>query len=246
MNRPVHGSQNPTPVDHATDTYDTIDWLVKNVPESNGKSRHPRDLVQRLHVGDGALRAAPRAQGGGADQPDGRRLAGRRLVSQRRLPPDDAFVHLRSGGHAQVDGEVVDERVRRLRHVPRGGIGRRARAPARARAARLLEQDRRAPELRHVLARSGGRPGPRRTALEGAGDARAQPVGSGGHLRGAGDLPGAFAERRASRQGLSRDGAVAPRRVARRRQHARGDPLRQRHRAHLPSRHPASRSSTST
>ncbi|HEX8796830.1 MAG TPA: CocE/NonD family hydrolase [Polyangiaceae bacterium] len=37
MNRPVHGSQNPTPVDHATDTYDTIDWLVKNVPESNGK-----------------------------------------------------------------------------------------------------------------------------------------------------------------------------------------------------------------
>src|SRR6266498_1510279 len=37
MNRPLHGPQNPTPVDHATDTYDTIDWLVKNIPESNGK-----------------------------------------------------------------------------------------------------------------------------------------------------------------------------------------------------------------
>ena len=37
MNRPLHGLQNPTPVDHATDTYDTIDWLVKNIPESNGK-----------------------------------------------------------------------------------------------------------------------------------------------------------------------------------------------------------------
>jgi putative CocE/NonD family hydrolase len=37
MNRPVHGPQNPTPVDHATDTWDTIDWLVKNVPETNGK-----------------------------------------------------------------------------------------------------------------------------------------------------------------------------------------------------------------
>src|SRR6266568_3010955 len=36
MNRPLHGPQNPTPVDHATDTYDTIDWLTKNVPESNG------------------------------------------------------------------------------------------------------------------------------------------------------------------------------------------------------------------
>src|SRR3984957_599552 len=37
MNRPMHGPLNPTPVDHATDTYDTIDWLVKNIPESNGK-----------------------------------------------------------------------------------------------------------------------------------------------------------------------------------------------------------------
>ncbi|HUJ81390.1 MAG TPA: CocE/NonD family hydrolase [Candidatus Acidoferrales bacterium] len=37
MNRPLHGPENPTPVDHATDTYDTIDWLVKNIPETNGK-----------------------------------------------------------------------------------------------------------------------------------------------------------------------------------------------------------------
>jgi putative CocE/NonD family hydrolase len=37
MTRPLHGPQNATPVDHATDTYDTIDWLVKNVPESNGR-----------------------------------------------------------------------------------------------------------------------------------------------------------------------------------------------------------------
>ena len=37
MTRPLRGPQNPTDVDHATDTYDTIDWLVKNIPESNGK-----------------------------------------------------------------------------------------------------------------------------------------------------------------------------------------------------------------
>jgi len=37
MNRPLHGPLNPTPVDESTDTYDTIEWLVKNVPESNGK-----------------------------------------------------------------------------------------------------------------------------------------------------------------------------------------------------------------
>jgi putative CocE/NonD family hydrolase len=37
MTRPLRGPLNPTDVDHSTDTYDTIDWLVKNVPESNGK-----------------------------------------------------------------------------------------------------------------------------------------------------------------------------------------------------------------
>ena len=38
MNRPlVGGGLNPTSVDDATDTYDTIDWLVKNLPESNGR-----------------------------------------------------------------------------------------------------------------------------------------------------------------------------------------------------------------
>ncbi|HUX46202.1 MAG TPA: CocE/NonD family hydrolase [Terracidiphilus sp.] len=42
MNRPIHGIPaahplNPTPVDEATDTYDTIDWLVKNIHETNGK-----------------------------------------------------------------------------------------------------------------------------------------------------------------------------------------------------------------
>jgi uncharacterized protein len=37
MNRPLRGPLNPTQVDHATDTFDTIDWLVKNTPESNGK-----------------------------------------------------------------------------------------------------------------------------------------------------------------------------------------------------------------
>jgi putative CocE/NonD family hydrolase len=37
VNRPLRGPLNPTNVDHATDTYDTIDWLVKNVPGNNGR-----------------------------------------------------------------------------------------------------------------------------------------------------------------------------------------------------------------
>ena len=37
MTRPPIGPLNPTKVDHITDAYDTIDWLVKNTPQSNGK-----------------------------------------------------------------------------------------------------------------------------------------------------------------------------------------------------------------
>src|SRR3546814_2399059 len=38
MNRPLAGTAlNPTKVDNSTDTWATIDWLVKNVKESNGR-----------------------------------------------------------------------------------------------------------------------------------------------------------------------------------------------------------------
>ena len=35
--RPLRGTLNDTATDHATDAWDTIDWLVKNTPESNGR-----------------------------------------------------------------------------------------------------------------------------------------------------------------------------------------------------------------
>ncbi len=37
VTRPLRGPLNDSEVDHATDAYDTIDWLVRNVPESNGR-----------------------------------------------------------------------------------------------------------------------------------------------------------------------------------------------------------------
>jgi putative CocE/NonD family hydrolase len=37
MNRPVHDPKDPKGIDESTDTYDTIDWLVKNVPNNNGR-----------------------------------------------------------------------------------------------------------------------------------------------------------------------------------------------------------------
>ena len=37
VTRPLIGPLNHTQIDHTTDTWDTIDWLVKNTPESNGR-----------------------------------------------------------------------------------------------------------------------------------------------------------------------------------------------------------------
>jgi uncharacterized protein len=37
VNRPLRGPLNASETDHATDTWDTIDWLVKNVPGNNGR-----------------------------------------------------------------------------------------------------------------------------------------------------------------------------------------------------------------
>jgi len=37
MNRPVHDPSDPKGIDESTDTYDTIDWLIKNVPNNNGR-----------------------------------------------------------------------------------------------------------------------------------------------------------------------------------------------------------------
>jgi predicted acyl esterase len=37
MQRLVRDKSNPESVDEGTDAYDTIDWLVKNVPNNNGR-----------------------------------------------------------------------------------------------------------------------------------------------------------------------------------------------------------------
>lgn len=38
MQRPVHDPKDPKSIDEGTDTYDTIDWLLKNVPGNNGRA----------------------------------------------------------------------------------------------------------------------------------------------------------------------------------------------------------------
>jgi predicted acyl esterase len=75
MTRPLRGPLNNSTVDHSTDAYDTIDWLVKNVPESNGRVGMIGSS-RRIHGRHGARQSASGAQGGGAREPDGGRLDG--------------------------------------------------------------------------------------------------------------------------------------------------------------------------
>ena len=71
MTRPLRGPLNPTEVDHATDTYDTVDWLVKNVPESNGRVGTIGGSVRGLHHRHVHGASAPGAKGRGALRTDG-------------------------------------------------------------------------------------------------------------------------------------------------------------------------------
>ena len=183
MNRPLHGPQNPTPVDHATDTYDTIDWLVKNIPESNGK-------VGILGISyDGFLplmalvNPHPGAQSVGADEPDGRRLDGRRLVSQRSVSPAEYDLHLRTGSDPRqfrVSGgrPTLTTTTCTCRPV------RQANSDDSAEWSRsdFGETDRTS-GLRYILAGPGNGQDPCQTAAKGTGDAGPQPVGPGRHLR---------------------------------------------------------------
>ena len=133
----------------------------------------------------------------------------------------------------------MDEPLRRLRHVPAGGIGGGAGAQPRARAGGLLAEAARASELRRVLARPGRGQDPGGPAAEGAGDAGPQPLGPGGHLRRDRRLPGDRAEGHGQRQGVPGHGPLASRPGDRGRQHPRRLAVRQRHRAHLPPGDPA-------
>src|SRR5215510_8885694 len=38
MLRPPRDRSNPIAIDESTDTYDTIDWLIRNVPNNNGRT----------------------------------------------------------------------------------------------------------------------------------------------------------------------------------------------------------------
>src|SRR3989454_3472708 len=56
MTRPLKGPLNASEVDHSTDAYDTIEWLVKHLPESNRKVGVPGSSHQGFTVVMGLIK----------------------------------------------------------------------------------------------------------------------------------------------------------------------------------------------
>jgi predicted acyl esterase len=183
MNRPLHGSQNPTPVDHATDTYDTIDWLVKNVPETNGK-------VGILGISyDGFLPLMALVNPHPALKVS---VPMNPMVDGWR--GDDWFHN--GAFRQQMMGYIYDQQATRKSEVKwwtshfddydefiqAGSAGALGAAP-RPRTDRLLAKDSCASQLRRLLARPGRRPDPGGSTAESARHAGAQSLGPGRHLR---------------------------------------------------------------
>jgi len=65
-------------IDESTDAYDTIEWLLKNVPNNNGRSGWQGQATARADR-DGMLDPAPCAQGGVRRLP--RRICGSAMTS---------------------------------------------------------------------------------------------------------------------------------------------------------------------
>ena len=130
MMRPPRDKSDPKAIDESTDTYDTIEWLLKHVPNNNGRAGVLGISYPRLADRDGDDRSAPGAEGRLRAGVAGRHVPGRRLPSQRRLPPE---LRLRIRGH---DGNRQEEfpfpvrQARHLRMVPAPGPALRQRQQA--------------------------------------------------------------------------------------------------------------------
>ena len=239
MNRPLHGPQNPTPVDESTDTYDTIDWLVKNVPESNGKvgilgisydGFLPLMALVNPHP---ALKVSvpmnPMVDGWMGD--DWFHNGAFREQNMTYIYDQEAT----RSSEEKWWTDTFDDYDLYLQAGSAGELGRRHGLEQVGFWRKLLEHPSYDAFWRdQAMDRSSGRP-----TAESADDAGGQFLGPGGHLRRRGRLQSDQAERHRQRQGLPGDRPLESRRGARRWQHARPAALRERYRALLPPRDPA-------
>ena len=209
MTRPLKGPLNPTEVDHSTDAYDTIDWLVKNIAESNGKvgmlgsSYEGFTVVMALVHPHPALKVAapmsPMVDGWMGDD-------WFHYGAFRQTNLDYFAEQTMAKGRGQaIIRQAYDDYDNFLRAGSAGDFARAARSGPTP----LVAQDHRASVIRRVLAGTSARQDHGRTAAKGADDVASRLVGPGGHVGCDPLLPGGRAQRHPQRHEFSRHGAVA-------------------------------------
>ena len=211
MNRPLHGPLNPTPVDHSTDTYDTIDWLVKNVPESNGKvgilgiSYDGFTTLMALVNPHPALKVAvpmnPMVDGWMGD--DWFHNGAFREQNMPYIYEQEAT----RGNDEKWWTDHFDDYDVYMDSVSAGELGRRHGLDQ----VGFLAQASRASQLRFLVARTSDGSHSRVPAAESADHAGRQLVGSGRHLRRPCCIQSAESEQRQQRQIISRARSLASR-----------------------------------
>ena len=182
MTRPVRGPLNPTNTDETTDAWDTIDWLVKNVPETNGRVGMIGSSYEGFTVVMALLDPHPALKVAAPESPmvDG-------------WMGDDWFHYgaFRQNNLDYITGETTSARrrrgcparsLRRLRRLPARRFGGRLRESAWAGAISLLAARDAASRLRRVLAGPGARQAGGAASVERAHHVGAGPVGSGRHV----------------------------------------------------------------
>jgi predicted acyl esterase len=182
MTRPPMGPLNPTKTDDTTDAWDTIDWLVKNIKQSNGKVGMIGSSYDGWTVAMALLHPHPALKVAAPESPmiDGWMGDDWYHYGALRQVNLDYFT-----GQMTKQGEgkkIPRENLRRLHQLPRRGFGRRLCRRQWLQATAVVESLRRAPRLRCLLATAGARQAAGRASLQRADDVAAGAVGSGRHL----------------------------------------------------------------
>ena len=182
----------PKDVDESTDTWDTIDWLVKHVPRNNGKVGMWGISYPGFYVSAGMIDAHPRAQGRLAAGAHRRLVRGGRLPPQRRAVPAPRVQLLLPLRPAAPRADRQGARPLRLRHrgrlplLPGGGPAREPGGPVPEGPGGVLEGRHGARDLRRLL--EGAQPAPAPPGHQARGDDGRRLVRRRGPVRRARDL----------------------------------------------------------
>ncbi len=207
MTRPVRGPLNTTTTDHVTDAYDTIDWLVKNTPESNGRVGMIGSSYEGFTVVMALLGPHPALKVAAPESPmvDGWMGDDWFHYGAFRQPNFDY-----TSGQTTKQGEGEPSRAEPMT-ITRLFGGRARPATMRGSWARSIAvggEDDGASRLRRILARTGARQAGGGASVAGADDVDSRTVGPGGYVGRDSLLPGAQGQG-PGRSQLSRDGALA-------------------------------------